>query len=150
MLRKECIVVALCLVLGCGSDDGGDVPGCTMTESPPDVSGEWVLSEPTLRSTTCPLEAIEGIIDALAMEGPCPVEVEQSGNSVVATDCGGAPLNGCVNDAGIITARQFSSTSVRGCTVTAEVEFIADSSESASTATFVFPLRFRGSCIASA
>ena len=150
MLRlKLFVIIALGLFWGCGGDDDGDGLVCLMTTPlPPDVSGTWILSDPTLGSSTCPANINDAVLNALSFLEPCAVEVEQAGNQILATDCDRETLAGCVDADGIISATQLTSDSEQGCTLSAAVEFIADSGESESTASFVFPLRFSGNCAA--
>ena len=148
MLRTELIIAVLALLLGCGGD-GNNGPAClTTTPSPPDVSGTWVLSNQTLASSTCPQEIDDIVLASLSAAGPCPVTVQQSGNAFFATDCDGDPLSGCVDADGIITASQPVSSTDQGCTVSAVVKFSANSSQSESSAVFVYPFRFTGTCAA--
>lgn len=130
------------LLAGCGGGDFGfGCPGSS--PAPPDVSGTWVVSQPTISTTTCTSSINNDILKLIVgPDGTCAFEVDQSTNSFSATNCNNNVFNGCVDGDGNIRALQSLTTTSQGCTLQIGIVFTAASGKTDSAAAYQMTITF--------
>jgi len=126
--------------LGCGGGGGGG-QSCS-AQNPPDVSGQWNVSDAVITDDSCPADIASVVADQI--EGSV-FDVTQDGSRVTLDDGQGDVLNGCVDDTGEVDANAQQKGSVEGCKVSISISFSGDLSDSPTSVTFEFSLHSSGS-----
>lgn len=132
---------------GGSSGSGNSSASCKSSTNPPNVSGNWVLSDPQLLDSDCPEEINSALIDLFSSAGECEYEIIQRGTKVtIANRCGGsAKFVGCVTDEGDVSADWRFATAQQGCKVSTLVNF-SDNLVSGGDAVLTAPFKFSRAC----
>ena len=143
VVRWLALLLAGVAFAGCGSSDLGF--GCPGADPPPpDVSGTWTYTSPSITSSTCTTTINQRLLNIFS--GPCQVEVVQDGTSITNTDCVNRVARGCIDTNGVISVTEPLQDTLEGCTLQSQLTLIADLSRSMTTGAFRIPLTFSGDC----
>ena len=136
-----CLTCAWTLsTLGCGGGGGGSP--CT-AKTPPNVAGQWAVSQVVASQDTCP----SGLADTLISQIEGSVfQVTQHGGQVQLDDNQGDVFNGCVDEAGEVTASVHESGSSQGCNLSVTVDLSGNLSSSPTSVELAFAVQASGNC----